>query len=197
VVQDVNYAASAGGGILCRPTDPSRRTTGMNRRYRNLALLLTLCSLTVIAADIKVKPNSDAGPSLMGAALRSTDLDRSIKYYETGLGMVVTGKLVNGTVTEVFLGFEGRENQPGLVIFRDSTPGKSPTVDHGNAASRVLLRMPDVAAIAARLKAAGYEAGEVHGNGNVKVLMIKDPDGHSFELVQLPPGDVHLKGSMN
>ena len=177
-------------------TGPITEKIGMKRRYRNLTLLLTLCSLTVIAADIKVKPNSDAGPSLMGAALRSTDLDRSIKYYETGLGMVVTGKLVNGTVTEVFLGFEGRENQPGLVIFRDSTPGKSPTVDHGNAASRVLLRMPDVAAIAARLTAAGYEAGEVHGNGNVKVLMIKDPDGHSFELAQLPQGDIHLKGSM-
>jgi hypothetical protein len=54
--------------------------------------------------------------------------------------------------------------------------------------------MPDVAAIAARLTAAGYEAGEVHGNGNVKVLMIKDPDGHSFELAQLPQGDIHLKG---
>jgi catechol 2,3-dioxygenase-like lactoylglutathione lyase family enzyme len=169
----------------------------MKRFFRSLALLLTLCSLTVVAADIEVKPNSDAGPSLKGAALRSTDLDRSIKYYTNGLGMVVTGKLVNGAATEVFLGFAGRENQPGLVIFRDSTPGKSPPVDLGNAASRVILTMPDVAAIAARLTAAGYEAGEVHGNGNVKVLMVKDPDGHAFELVQLPQGDVHLKGAMH
>jgi catechol 2,3-dioxygenase-like lactoylglutathione lyase family enzyme len=168
----------------------------MKRPYRNLAVFLTLCSFAVIAAEIKVKPNGDAGPSLMGAALRSTDLDRSINYYKSGLGMVVTGKLVNGTATEVFLGFEGREKQPGLVIFRDSAPGKSPTVDHGNAASRILLRMPDLAAIAARLTAAGYEAGEVRGNGNVKVLMIKDPDGHSFELAQLPQGDIQLKGTM-
>jgi catechol 2,3-dioxygenase-like lactoylglutathione lyase family enzyme len=148
------------------------------------------------AAEVKVKPNADPGPSLMAAALRSTDLERSIKYYQSGLGMVVTGKLVNGAVTEVFLAFEGRETQPGLLLFRDSTPGKSPALEHGNAADRVLLRMPDVSAIAARLKAAGYEAGEVHANGNVKVLMIKDPDGHAFELAQLPQGDIQVKGSM-
>lgn len=158
--------------------------------------LLALISFALSAADVKVKPSTDPGPSLMAAALRSTDLERSIKYYQAGLGMVVTGKLVNGAVTEVFLAFEGRENQPGLLLFRDSTPGKSPALEHGNAADRVLLRMPDVAAIAARLKTAGYEVGEVHTNGNVKVLMIKDPDGHSFELAQLPQGDIQVKGSM-
>jgi catechol 2,3-dioxygenase-like lactoylglutathione lyase family enzyme len=158
---------------------------------------LALCGHAAIAADIKVKPSADPGPSLMAAALRSTDLERSIKYYETGLGMVVTGRLVNGPVTEVFLAFAGRENQPGLLLFRDSSPGKSPALDHGNAADRVLIRMPDVSAIAAQLKGAGYETGEVHSNGNVKVLMIKDPDGHSFELAQLPQGDVQVKGSMH
>jgi catechol 2,3-dioxygenase-like lactoylglutathione lyase family enzyme len=159
-------------------------------------VFLTLCASAAGAADLKAKPNADPGPTLMAAALRSTDLERSIKFYETGLGMVVTGKLVNGAVTEVFLAFAGRESQPGLLLFRDSSPGKSPALDHGNAADRVLLRMPDVTAIAARLKSAGYEAGEVHANGNVKVLMIKDPDGHSFELAQLPQGDIQVNGSM-
>ena len=168
----------------------------MKTWYSGLIASLALCSAVVGAAELKVKPNADPGPSVMAAALRSTDLERSIKYYEAGLGMVVTGKLVNGPVTEVFLAFGGREGQPGLLLFRDSTPGKSPPLDHGNAADRVLLRMPDVAATAARLKAAGYEVGEVHANGNVKVLMIKDPDGHSFELAQLPQGDVQVKGSM-
>jgi catechol 2,3-dioxygenase-like lactoylglutathione lyase family enzyme len=159
--------------------------------------LLAVWSCATIAADMKATPGLDPGPALMGATLRSTDLDRSIKYYTSGLGMVVTGRLVNGAVTEVFLGFEGKERQPGIILYRDATPGKSPPVDHGNAASRVLLRMPDVAAIAARLTAAGYEAGQVLENGNVRILMIKDPDGYSFELAQLPQGDVKVKGSLS
>jgi hypothetical protein len=57
--------------------------------------------------------------------------------------------------------------------------------------------MPDVAAIADRLKAGGYEAGALHGNGSVKILMIKDPDGWSFELVQIPQGSIKVEGSLN
>jgi catechol 2,3-dioxygenase-like lactoylglutathione lyase family enzyme len=168
----------------------------MKNIYRMGAVLLTFCSLAATAADTKATPSQDPGPVMMGAAMRSTDLDRSIKYYTSGLGMVVTGKLANGPSTEVFLAFEGRERQTGLIIFKDVTPGKSPPVEHGNAAHRVVLRMPDVAAIATRLTAAGYEAGQIHENGNVKILMIKDPDGYAFELVQLPQGDVKVNGSM-
>jgi catechol 2,3-dioxygenase-like lactoylglutathione lyase family enzyme len=159
--------------------------------------LLAIWSCATLAAELKATPGVDAGPALMGATLRSTDLDRSIKYYTTGLGMVVTGRLVNGSVTEVFLGFEGKERQPGIILYRDATPGKSPPVDHGNAASRVLLRMPDVASIVSRLTTAGYEAGQILENGNVRILMIKDPDGYSFELAQLPQGDVKVKGSLS
>jgi catechol 2,3-dioxygenase-like lactoylglutathione lyase family enzyme len=168
----------------------------MRKLWRGILMSLFFWSAALTAADLKPKPGVDPGPSIMAATLRSTDLERSIKYYESVLGMVVTGRLLNGAVTEVFLAFKGRENQPGLVLYRDATPGKSPALDHGNAGSRVLLRMPDVTAIAARLKNAGYGVGQVHVNGNVKVLMIEDPDENSFELAQLPEGDVQVKGSM-
>jgi catechol 2,3-dioxygenase-like lactoylglutathione lyase family enzyme len=168
----------------------------MKRIYLAGAVLLAFCSLAATAADSKATPSQDPGPVMMGAAMRSSDLDRSIKYYTSGLGMVVTGRLANGPSTEVFLAFEGREREPGLIIFKDVAPGKSPPVEHGNAAHRVVFRIPDVSAIAARLTAAGYEAGEVHENGNVKILMIKDPDGYAFELVQLPRGEVKVNGSM-
>src|SRR5580658_3625932 len=169
----------------------------MNIGHQAAFALLAIGSCATIAADLKATPGVDPGPALMGATLRSTDLDRSVKYYTSGLGMVVTGRLVNGSVTEVFLGFEGKERQPGIILYRDATPGKSPPVDHGNAASRVLLRMPDVASIATRLTAAGYETGQIQDNGNVRILMIKDPDGYAFELAQLPQGDVKVKGSLS
>jgi len=168
------------------------------KRIRNqaAALCLALASLPALAADPQPTPAMDSGPALMAATLRSTDLDRSIGYYTAVLGMVVTGRLVNGPVTEVFLAFKGREREPGIILYHDVTPGKSPPVDHGNAASRVLLRMPDVGAVAARLTAAGHEAGQIHDNGNVRVLMIKDPDGYAFELAQLPQGGVKVNGSL-
>jgi catechol 2,3-dioxygenase-like lactoylglutathione lyase family enzyme len=169
----------------------------MNNEFRAGVLLLGFFSMPALAVPepAPMTATAETQPSLIGAALRSTDLDRSIKYYTTGLGMVVARKINMGAVTEVFLAFEGKLGQPGLIIFRDETPGKSPPVDHGNAASRVVLRMPDVAATATRLIAAGYMAGEIHSNGNVKVLNIKDPDGYAFELAQVPTGEVKLRDS--
>jgi catechol 2,3-dioxygenase-like lactoylglutathione lyase family enzyme len=166
----------------------------MRQAIRTIALLLAISSFPALA-DTKPAPGTDPGPAVMAPALRATDLDRSIKFYTTALDMVVIGRLSNGPVTEVFLNFAGKEAQPGLVLSRDSTSGKSPLVDHGNANSRIIMQMPDVAAIAARMKGEGYEAGDIGGDGKVKVLRVRDPDGYAFELVQMPPCDAKVAGS--
>jgi len=155
----------------------------MNGRW--MLGLLTLLPVAANAATVM-----DSAPSLIGAALRCTDLDRSIKYYTTGLGMVVARTIDAGEVTNVFLTFAGKVGQPGLLIFVNRAPGAPPTVDHGNTSSRVMFRMPDVAAAAAHLSAAGYPTGEIRNHGGVKVLNLKDPDGYVLELTEIPRDEI-------
>ncbi len=85
--------------------------------------------MSVPPTDPGPVPPTDPGPAVIGAALRSTDLDRSIKFYTTGLGMVVAGKINLSDVTEVFLAFKGKVGQPGILIFRDDTPDTAAPVD--------------------------------------------------------------------
>lgn len=170
------------------------------RKRSQTVLALLLLAIPVrasVAAESAALPKLGRGPALIAPALRATDLDRSIKYYTTGLGMSVASTLHRGSVTEVSLAFDGTVGQPGILIFRDETSGKSPAVDHGNAAGRVILSMPDVAATATRLKMAGYPTGAIHDTGNVRVLGTKDPDGYAYELVQLPAGEIKLPKPKN
>src|SRR3546814_15580102 len=58
--------------------------------------------------------------SMIGPALRSSDLDRSIKFYEQGLGMRVLRTIKMGSTTEVILGFGGGIGPPVIQIGRES-----------------------------------------------------------------------------
>lgn len=122
--------------------------------------------------------------SLMAPGLRVTDLDRSTKFYAAALGLVPCVTLHHGPLTEVMLCADSRTGKLALILMRDETPGKSPPVQLGNGFQKIVMRVPDLAGVAARMKAAGYPVGEVHQNkGGPSVLMIRDPDGYEFELV--------------
>src|SRR3546814_11674105 len=56
--------------------------------------------------------------SMIGPALRSSDLDRSIKFYEQGLGMRVLRTIKMGSTTEVILGFGGGIGQPVILLYK-------------------------------------------------------------------------------
>ena len=59
-------------------------------------------------------------------------------------------------------------------------------VDHGNSEMKIVLAVSDVSALAARLRAAGYAAGEIKASGPYKLLSAEDPDGYKYEIVQRP-----------
>src|SRR3546814_5120486 len=67
--------------------------------------------------------------SMIGPALRSSDLDRSIKFYEQGLGMRVLRTIKMGSTTEVILGFGGGIGQPVIMLYKDDAPGKSTAIE--------------------------------------------------------------------
>lgn len=145
---------------------------------RTILLLLAMAASPALAAGPPPVASVHGG-SLIAPALRATDLDRSVAFYTNMLGMTVGTTLQHGPQTEVILTLGGR---PGLILFRDAGP--TPPIDHGNGFSRVVMRVADIAAVSARLAAAGYPAGEMHVGQDYKILRIKDPDGYDYELIE-------------
>jgi lactoylglutathione lyase len=147
------------------------------------AMPFTACAQTVPApapAPVEAK--------LMAPGLRVTDLDRSLKFYAVALGLVPATTLHFGTVSEVMLAADSKMGNLVLILLRDEAPGKAPPVELGNGFAKIVVRVPDVFAVATRMKAAGYPVGEPHDSGKGPVvLMIQDPDGYTFELVGNSP----------
>src|SRR4030081_124140 len=134
-------------------------------RIMRTAALAALLFMTACACSLAAEPSADnktspqaapAGPwpSVMSTGMRSSNLERSIRFYTEGLGMIVLTKLVSGPVTEVILGFQGKRDRPGLIVFQTKGADESLPVEHGNADTKVVLGVADIAAVAARLSSA-------------------------------------------
>jgi lactoylglutathione lyase len=125
-------------------------------------------------------------PSVMSTGMRSSNLDRSIRFYTQGLGMKVLTTRVSGPITEVIFGFQGSLDRPGLMVFQKQGAEESLPIDHGNSETKVVLGVPDITAVATQLHAAGYPVGEVQEHGPYKILWVQDPDGYKYEIVETP-----------
>jgi catechol 2,3-dioxygenase-like lactoylglutathione lyase family enzyme len=166
-------------------------------RIMGTAALAALLFMSACACSLAAEPATDnktspqaapAGPwpGVMSTGMRSSNLERSIRFYTEGLGMVVLTKLVSGPVTEVILGFQRNNDRPGLIVFQTKGADESLPVEHGNADTKVVVGVADIAAVAARLSSAGYPAGDIHHNGPYKILIAYDPDGYKYEIVEMP-----------
>ncbi|WP_188061902.1 VOC family protein [Sphingobium sp. KCTC 72723] len=152
----------------------------MSCRYAIAALLLA--APTPVLAQ--VPPPPAIGTTLMAPGLRVTDLDRAIAFYRTALGLVEATRLHHGPLTEVMLSADTPRGPLILILLHDDSAGKAPPVVHGDGLAKIVLRVPDVAAVATRLKAAGYPVEAVHQTAQgPAILMLSDPDGYRYELV--------------
>ena len=124
--------------------------------------------------------------SMMASAVPSSDLERSIAFYTKGLGMSQSGRVEMGPVTEVPLMFPGGGSYLLLIKPKaevGTTPARGPM-------SRVILAVPDLKALEAKLIAAGYHlSGPIKEQAkyHVAVGQLEDPDGNHLELVQRTP----------
>lgn len=122
--------------------------------------------------------------SLMNVPLDVADLERASNFYIKGLGLTFGTRLNKPDMTEQILVFPA--GTAGLNLIQMKNPGdKTPAVTPG----RVTLAVPDLAALAERLQAAGYELqGPIVdiAQYHVRVAHVLDPDGNDLELVQLP-----------
>ena len=157
----------------------------MIRSILGAALLLAATPFPALAQDTAPPP---VQANLMAPGLRVTNLDRSIAFYGTALGLVPATTLHHGTLTEVMLCADSKAGKLAVILMRDEAPGKSPPIELGDGFEKIVMRVPDLAAVAARMKAAGYPVGDVRLNAQgPSVLMIRDPDGYSYELVGNAP----------
>jgi len=124
--------------------------------------------------------------SLVGAVLHVTDVERELAFYRDLLGMKLAMTLESGAGTEYMLRLGDDPAAAGIILQR---PKDRATLEHGNAFSRLVLRVADIDALAARLDAAGHAHAPVrdvaHG---YRMMMLDDPQGYRLELVQSAQG---------
>ncbi len=119
---------------------------------------------------------------LSHTAIRVSDPDRSVKFYQDvfGYDVFIDGRPTGGPV----LGLIGGHTVE-LIRQAADEGAKAPrdVLGHSCAAFSV----DDIDATHAALKAAGYIRSEGPETfGNVRVVFVRDPDGTLLEFIQLP-----------
>jgi predicted enzyme related to lactoylglutathione lyase len=150
-----------------------------------------LCCGAAQAAEKAPAPEDGAlarveGAVMLAAGVPSSDLDRSIAFYTKGLGLISRGRVEMGSVTEAPLMFPGGGT---YIILLKPKQADTPITPRGPL-NRIILNVPDVEALAARLTAAGYAlTGKINRLEAYKVAVghVVDPDGNHIELVQRLP----------
>ena len=119
---------------------------------------------------------------LSHTAIRVTDLDRSVKWYEDvfGYDVVIDGRADGGPV----LGLIGGHTVE--LLKQAAEPGaKAPRDMLGHTCAA--FSVEDIDATHAALKAAGHIRSDGPETfGNVRVVFVRDPDGTLLEFIQLP-----------
>lgn len=155
----------------------------MSRALLGAAVLL----LAPIAASAQTAPPpAPVETTLVAPGWRVADLDRSTKFYAVALGLTPCTTLQHGPLTEVILCTDGKAPRPLVILLRDTTAQPDKPAQGG--LDKLVIRVSDLGAVAARLKAAGYPVGDIRPAAGraPAVLWVKDPDDHGLELLGAP-----------
>lgn len=146
-----------------------------------LALLATILATTAYARS--ADPSGPvAGVEIAGPVLMVTDLERALKFYGDGLGLVTGRRLPANPGPGATVTAHAGSTAPFLLLRQQGAdPKKSAPIQQGNGLSRIMLVVPDSAAVAARLDSMGYAHTPLNDG---KVFFVSDPDGYRFEIIQ-------------
>jgi lactoylglutathione lyase len=118
--------------------------------------------------------------------LRVGDLQRSIDFYTTVLGMSLQRRSENPEY-KYSLAFVGYGTNPDHAEIELTYNHGVTSYDMGTAFGHIALGVTDVYAACERIKASGgnvtREAGPVKG-GTTVIAFVTDPDGYKIELIQ-------------
>ena len=88
---------------------------------------------------------------------------------------------------DMVVGFGANPADAGIMLITDKH-GPIRPVRHVHGFDRIALRLPDLAAVSARLRTAGFAAGEIQTvHGSIRMMMVTDPDGYRIELIDSLP----------
>ena len=123
---------------------------------------------------------------LLHTMLRVGDMDRSVKFYTTVLGM----KLLRTTdrPTEKYsLAFVGYGSESDSSVLELTYNHGVEKYEMGTAYGHIAISVPDVHKACEEIRANGgkvtREAGPVKG-GSTVIAFVEDPDGYKIELIQ-------------
>lgn len=125
-----------------------------------------------------------AGFSFLHTMLRVGDLERSIAFYTTHLGMRELRRrdVPDGKYTLAFLGYEGGGTEIELT-YNYGVAG----YEMGGAFGHLAIGVPDIHATCEKMRAAGVKITREPGPvkfGTTLIAFIEDPDGYKIELIQ-------------
>jgi len=118
--------------------------------------------------------------------LRVGDLERSVNFYTTLLGMKELRRrdVPDGKYTLVFVGY-GDEDSNAVIELTYNYGVKD--YEQGSAFGHLAVGVPDVAAACQKVRSGGgkvtREAGPVKFGATV-IAFVEDPDGYKIELIQ-------------
>jgi lactoylglutathione lyase len=141
-------------------------------------------------AQTPVPASTVSRGAVIGAAVHVSDLQKSLKFYRDALGMRMMAQFnppgaADKSRPDTVLNFGNGPADTMLMLLSDRSPGGPRRIEHGFGFARVVLRLPDLAAVNASLRANGFAPGEIRGaHGTVTLMMLTDPDGYTVEIIQ-------------
>ncbi|MBL4865038.1 MAG: lactoylglutathione lyase [Pseudomonadales bacterium] len=124
---------------------------------------------------------------LLHTMIRVTDLQRSIDFYSSLLGMTLYRKIdfSSGRFTLAFLGY-GDEKETTAIELTHNWDTES--YEMGNAFGHLAVSVDDVYKACEDIKAKGGEVVREAGpmqHGSTVLAFVKDPDGYMIELLSM------------
>ena len=111
-----------------------------------------------------------------------TDLEKSLAFWETALGLTITHRIEEENFTEVVLAGED-----GHRIQLASHHDKTDPIEHGNGFWKLYLNTDDCAGLYQRCMDAGAEsvmAPQLLEQWPVTAAFVLDPDGYTIEILE-------------
>lgn len=122
---------------------------------------------------------------MIHSMIRVLDETRSLEFYKTAFGLDVADRLDFDSFSLIYLS----NAETGFELELTVNKGQTEPYDLGNGYGHLAVAVPDVKALHAKLKDAGYAPKDVKDfapGGEVigRFFFIKDPDGYDIEVLE-------------